>query len=387
LAKIAFPGLFDTWRAIRIREKTDDPALRDQYLKLLEEYYQQELPNVLFEDIIGRPSEEMWYYKGVLLAELWQKYGFETPTEKLLDFTWTISGGINALSTAKANKKSSIAQSLLERFKDDPQKLGDKILADLRRGITNEHVETAHLEMCKVLKLTEAIPILLERINSGEYNRPDTSHMISTYNKLGGRAKQLIPFFRKQEPFADYIYMELVRILSEDHPAEILPGMKKTLRSKVHKKEDQITAAKYLAQLGEISGFNYLIDHLASKEEPSLEIQSTFQIWKVDTGKALKKLDKVIHVIPDRSLHRDKFYRSPDRLVLEILKGLASKSEEDLQLVYLYMQRNFKKFNTDFPETAGDFIWYAEHMLEDFRKQAPAKFSTIEIKCLSAREP
>lgn len=386
LAKIATPGLFDTWRAIRVREKTDDPALRDQYIELLEGYYQQELPNALFEDIIGRPSEEIWYYKGVLLAELWQKYGFETPTEKLLDFTWIISGGINAISTAKANKKGSIAQSLLESFKDEPEKLGDKILANLRSGITNEHVETAHLEMCKVLKLSQAIPMLLERINSGEYKRPDTSHMISTYNKLGGRPEQLIPFFRQQQPFADYIYMELVRILSEDNPKEILPGMKKTLRSKTHKKEDQITAAKYLAQSGEITGFNYLIDHLASGEKPSLEIQSRFQIWQVDTGKALKKLDKVIHVIPDRSLHRDKFYRSPDRLVLEILKGLASKSEEDLQLVYLYMLKNFKKFTVDFPETASDFIWYAENMLEDFRKQAPKILSIVEIKKFAERD-
>lgn len=387
LEKIAYPGLFETWRAIRVREKTDDPALGHQYLKLLEKYYHRELPNALFEDIIGRPSDEIWYYKGVLLAELWQKYGFQTPNEKLLDFTWIISGGINAISTAKANKKGSIAQSLLESFKDEPEKLGDKILANLRSGITSEHVETAHLEMCKVLKLTQAIPMLLERINSGDYNRPDTSHMISTYNRLGGKPEQLIPFFRKQEPFADYIYMEMVRILSDDHPQEALPGIKKTLRSKTHKKEDQITAAKYLAQAGEIAGFNYLIDHLASGEKPTLEIQSRFQIWKIDTRKALNKLDKVIHVIPDRILHQDKFYRSPDRLVLEILNGLASKSEEDLQLVYLYMQKNFKKFKKDFPDTAGDFIWYAENMLEDFRKQAPAKFSTKEIKTLCEREP
>jgi hypothetical protein len=386
LEKFHTPGLFEKWRIYLLRESS--LVEKDiEFKNILEEYYKDELPGTSFENTLGRSSNEVWYYKSVLLAELWQNYLFPTTEDRLLDFTWVISGGINALSNNRANKRPSLAEALLEQFKDDPEKLGNRILFNLRNGIAHVGVETAHLELCKILKLGPAIPILLEKINQRKHARSDLSHMISIYIKLGGSPKQLIGFFGKEKPYEDYLYKELVRILIEPFPEVVIPALKKVVKSNDHGIEDRISAAQFLAQAGESSGFNFMIDHLAKQNEPALEIQSKFQIWKVDTKKALKKLDLVIHMIPDTSFHRNAFYRSPDRFIVELLNGLASKEEDDLVLVYKYLQNNFEKFKLQFPHTAGNFIWYAENAVEDFRKQNHHVLPLGEIKALIERHP
>lgn len=382
LEKFNVPGLFEKWRVYLLREKAEDVEKHTEYKNILEEFYYQELPGTLFNNTLGHPTEEIWYHKNVLLAELWQNYRYSTAEQQLLDFTWVISGGINALSTSRANKRSSIAEALLEYFADDPEKLGNQILSNLKQGIAHAGVETAHLELCKILKLSAAIPILLEKINQRTHARSDLSHMITIFTKLGGAPQHLMGFFKKEKPYEDYIYRELVRILIDPFPELVFPGLKKVIKLTNYSSEDRINAAKFLAQGGEVSGFNFLIDHLANGFEPALEIQSKFQIWKVDTKKALKKLDLVMHMISDTSFHRKKFYRSPDRLIIEILNGLASKGEQDLLLVYNHYQKSFEKFKLLFPETAGDYIWYAENAMEDFRKQSHNALKLTDIKIL-----
>ncbi|RYG38471.1 MAG: hypothetical protein EOO01_29645 [Chitinophagaceae bacterium] len=241
-------------------------------------------------------------------------------------------------------------------------------------------METAHLELCKELKLYEAVPLLLDKINSGTYRTSDTSHMVSIYNKLGGAREDLLTLFKKLIPYENYLYRELVRILIEPCPAQVLPGLQKVLKDAAQTDENKIGAATFLASAGEITGLNYLIDYLKVHKKPPTEIQSDNQIWNVDTKKALKKLGGVIYMVPDTSCHCEPFYRSPDRYILEILEKLAYKSEEDLLLVCEFYQRNAKKYHNAFPDTAKDLIWYCENAIENFRKNATYTPDIKEIK-------
>ncbi|MNL53128.1 hypothetical protein D3C87_1763510 [compost metagenome] len=99
------------------------------------------------------------------------------------------------------------------------------------------------------------------------------------------------------------------------------------------------------------------------------EIQSNYKIWKVETAWALSTLNQVFHLLLDTSFHSSKFYLSPDRFILEILKGLACKSEHDLLLVLNFMETKCKENQEKYPETANNLIWYAEIMLENFRNE------------------
>jgi hypothetical protein len=382
IEKLSIPNLFETWRAYKLKSLDYKNNPNPVYQQNLEDFYKSEIGSTEFIDTLGKQTEETWYRKSFLLAELWQTYRYPTPEDKILEFTWMVTGGINALSTNKVNKRGSIAEALLDHFSGREEVLGRQIISNLLAGITKLEVETAHLELCKVLKLYEAVPILLEKINSGRYRTSDTSHMIAIYRKLNGAPENLVSVFKKLKPYENYLYRELVRILIEPCPEEVIPGLQKVLKDSSQGEEDKIGAATFLASAGEISGLNYLIDYLKAHKKPPTEIQSDNRIWNVDTKKALKKLSGVIYMVPDKRCHCEPFYRSPDRYILEILEKLAFKGEEDLLLVCEFYRRNAKKYQKDFPDTAKDLIWYSENAIENFRKNATYTPDIREIKAL-----
>ena len=110
------------------------------------------------------------------------------------------------------------------------------------------------------------------------------------------------------------------------------------------------------------------------------ETQSDFEIWHIDTSWALMQIEKVFYLYLDEQYHDSKFYRSPDRFILELLKGMAKKSEEDLILVNNFMLEKSKKYTKKYPQTAIDLIWYTEIMIEDFRALDEGKLELVEIK-------
>ncbi|WGQ10711.1 hypothetical protein QG516_03455 [Pedobacter gandavensis] len=380
LEKLQIPGLFDTWRAKRLLEHDFKQLPSEELKQMLLNFYYQRLPETEFQDTLGKPSTDVWYPVSVLVAQIWQKFQFETSDEKILQFLWVISGGINAVTNDRINKRESIADALLGHFEEQKEKLGRQVIDNLNSGITSLNVQTSHLELCKILKLHAACPILIKLIKSGNYNSSDTYHMINIYNHLDGDLENLIPYFRKQIPFANYIYMQLVKLFIGPFPEEVIPGLTQSLSNPDLSEENKIESAKYLAHAGIWDGFEYLINSLCISGKPPYEIQSNFTIWNVDTKKALRKLNSVMHMFPDTSYHREPFYRSPDRFILEILNGLAEKTEEDLLLVYKYYYANMRKYRKEFPNSAGDLIWYAEMALEKFRERELTPPTVTDIR-------
>jgi hypothetical protein len=382
LDKLKIPGLFEKWRVKRLLDHDFKQLPSENLMQILRDYYFERLPVTQFRDTLGTQTDEEWYHTNELIAKIWQKFQFESADDQIIQFLWVIFGGINAVFTDRINKRESIADTLLEHFSTREDKLGRQIINNLNSGITSLSVQTSHLELCKLLKLHAACPILIRLINSEKYSNYDTYHMIKIYHELDGDLDELLPYFKKQTPFASYTYIQLVKLLIGSFQDIVIPGLKQSLSNPNLSKENKIECAKYMAHAQLWEGFEFLIDSLSNSAEPPYEIQSNFVVWNVDTKKALKKLDAVMHMFPDTSYHKEPFYRSPDRFILEILDGLAKKTEDDLLLVYKYYYKNMRKYRKEFPNNAEDLIWYAEMAMEKFRERELPSPTISEIRKL-----
>lgn len=372
---------FELWRAKKILGTTLSNTEEDRKLKsILEDLYNKEIQSADFTNF-HIPNKTTGYLNTEnLIIKIWKEYGFATPNQIVLQYTWMITEGLKGIESAKLNKNKSLAETILKHFEGKEELLEEKILQNFLTGIKSETVITSHLDLCEKLKISETPSIILNLIENKQLSFNSIYYALEIYKNLNGDLELLLPYFHSLQLFENYNFERLVKYLILDFPDEISPRLIKTLTSERVSEEEKMTAAKYLAQIGEKIGFSYIILTMGKTKKIPFETQSDFEIWHIDTSWALAQIEKVFYLYLDEQYHDSKFYRSPDRFILELLKGIAKKSEEDLILVNDFMLEKSKKYTNKYPQTAIDLIWYAEIMIEDFRAGDEGQLGLMEIK-------
>lgn len=355
-------------------------------LALLTGYYMDTVVEFPFTSV----NNDSDYYTKALAAQylkIWNKHGFETPDEVLLEFIRMDGEGLNFINMSEVNKRDSVALHLIDHFerkgKIDVFKL--RVLYNLELGISNHSVMGTHIELCRYLHLVPAVPFILKAIYGDLISYGNDYALIDIFAELGGDLSELLPLYEGIEDFEDYTFIHLTKILTLRFPEIVESRLTAALNSNKTEREKKREIARYLAELGNLKGFQFIIDELDPQDSSPYSIQSNWSVWKVDTAFGLKSIEPLIFTLVDDTLPKYRFHDSVDHLLLELLRGFAGKSESDLQQVVDLLTRKSVAFSTIYPLKHGQLLWHAQQMEESFRKCSTETMTISAMKVFLAR--
>lgn len=374
------------FRAFRIKTLLEhhlEKKYADELETMLRTYYLQTVSTYRFADVTN-DSPHVDKVIAQQYLKIWSKYQFETQDDVLLEFIRIDGEGLGFKRMAEVNKRESVALQLVDYFKgiNKLQQFKKKVLDNIRSGLKNNQVLGTHIELCRILDITEACNDILKIIYEVPQPFNNDYVVIDIYQELGGDLSELLPLFESINDFEDYTFIHLVKMLGENFSQETVKRLNACLNFDRSSAEKKLEAARYLAQLGEQNGFTYIINRLNPQIETPYHIQSNWVIWNVNTALGLKKLEPLIYTLVDDSLPKFRFYSSVDNLLLEILNGFAAKSEVDLVMVVDLLTRKAAEFKNQYSEKYGQLLWHAEQMTESFRKSVEITLSIPQLKAL-----
>jgi hypothetical protein len=372
---------FKVWRANKLQESQVIqyyPELVKGYLKT---YYDEEVVLFPFESL-QVDSEHNLQYQAKQLLKIWAQYEFPTDDELLLKFIRVDTEGYKALQSAEMNKRKSVIALLLKHFKGRENLLKKQVLNNLQNGLKSTAVIGTHMEFCRELRIIEArsfiLNLILGRVAQPQYG----DDFMTLYVDLGGPHADLLPVFKSLEDLDSYLFMFMVKLLGQTHGDIVIERLLECLRSETTQPERKLEAARYLAHFGNQEGFTFMLNTLKAGEQAPFDIQSKLEVWNIDTGWALVKIRPLLFIILDEATEKLRFHDSPKHILLEILNGLAAKSENDLEMVTGFMKSGVIDLASDYSKTSGHLAWLAEQMNERYREINVIPLSNREIKSL-----
>jgi hypothetical protein len=335
-------------------------------LPILEKYYLKTLQIADF-------GNEMTN-REVRLGEIFMKFKFMTPEPSLMDMIWLDFGGIRSIQDQNNNRATSISQSIIAVLDEEgKERFKTKILANLNHGIAREIVLGTHIGLCRYLLITESKNFLLGVLQSGNFHNLYLPDVADIYLELGGNKKNLLPVFSAIVDFERDLYLPLAKHLAFEFPNEVTGSLLTALKKEIDQNL-KVSIARLLSTLGRMEGFTYLINSVVEQRKAPYHIQLGYQVHNVNTTQALKEMDRVGYMMVDPAYNTyPDFGESAGSMLLEWLKGFASKSEQDLNLVVDFIHQQQEKLSEKYSSTTG-LNWLINNMFNDFRD------SSIDLK-------
>ncbi len=382
------PDSFEYFRAFEILHYNFSGDPTEESLKnIIEDYYKKQIVSANFKNaIVQKGDRYTWYRKEKILSEIFQKFEFDTPIDKLMDLVWMDTSGIAGFEHHDANKKKSICQLIIQHLSESELVLfRQRIAANLQAGIVSESILGTHVSLCKHLTIVEAREFILDAINKKKVRQWNVSSYVDVYLHLGGDRQKLVPYFKKIKEYTDYAYFNLINELSDTQPQLVKKSLLGCLRSVLVPGEIKIGAAKYLASMGVNEGFDYLVDLLVADKKAPYSIQGKFKVSNVDTLYAVEKLKNLMFILLD-PLYSDEqnFSDAGKNIFLEWLYDFAAKSENDFNKIISLLAASYNDLKNKY-SNAKDLFWHAEQIAEKFRDSDKTVRSIPEIKSILIR--
>ncbi|PWK68280.1 hypothetical protein LX99_04804 [Mucilaginibacter oryzae] len=348
---------------------------------MLKTYYDELIVHFPFSAINMESSRHLAFQAG-LLMKIWAEHQWPTDDRILLEFSRINTESYGGIHFAEINKRKSVTALLLRHFAEQPQLLKNKVLKNLAGGLRNYQVIGTQFEICRELNTTEALPYLLDAIRLKKSESHHEDDYMSLYIALGGDYAELLPLFEEITDLNDYLFLFMVKLLEPIYPEKVKTRLLSCLRSDVTDEGRKIEAAQRLAQLGNQEGFLYLINKFEAGKTAPFDVQGKVSYWNVDTRWGLTQLKPLMFLLLDDATESLRFHHSPKYLMLEILNGLAAKSEADLGLVTAFMDNCANELSAIYPKNSGHLGWHAEQMNERYRQISIEPLGNKEIRQL-----
>jgi hypothetical protein len=282
-------------------------------------------------------------------------------------------------SNNRDKQKVTLTSVVLDSLNEESlSNLKSTIVSRIKNGISNHEVLENHLETCRRLEISTAVPEILSLIIKKSLREYYYSDATRIYLDLGGSAEELLPIFKSIADFSQPYFWYLVRTLLSSHSDLVKKRLLDCLKDELGNTNIKIDAAKYLAHMGENAGFSFIMQHIRTSGSSPMTIQSGYHLHNVDTDFALREIDDLCYLILERNEKKRQFYSESGNLIIEILYGLAMKSESDLVKVDHFIMAKYRKIKKENPR-AIDLLWYAERHLEQFRQMDNTTYSLNEI--------
>jgi hypothetical protein len=345
-----------------------------EFISLLSSYYSKYIGTTDFTNAVYELHGRFYIkHRPSILADIFQRFKFETPQHILPELLWLDR------NTNRDRQKDTLSAVVIERLDSDHMAaLPQKISSRIRNRIINHEVLENHLQICHTHKFTLIVPDILQLISKKQLRQYYYADATKIYLSLGGSVEELVPIFKSISDFTEPYFWFLGDQLRNSHEKLVKEQLLNCLRD--HENANiKLDAAKRLTDMGEKSGFSFIMEKLRTERVSPITIQGGYKLYNVETDFALSEMKDMCHLILDRAedSHRQ-FYTVPGNVMLEVLYGLAMKSEADLLKVDKFLRQNFKKLKPTH-SNAIDLLWYAERHLEEYRKSDSTKHTIEQI--------
>lgn len=359
------------------------------YLQLLEAQFNKGLANHdftnTFRDVDGSTKYNVYVAQ---LAELFVKFRFEVPLEKLPDLLWLDLDGLRNFKSEDWNttrplnqQTQSIAQLVIESAgEENLDFIYEQILKHLEVGIQAKDVLGSHFAICARFNIVEAAEEMLRHIKLGTFEPYRTVDLAKAYLSVGGSKNEVLSYFESLTDYESYTFLNLIKVLIGAFPDPIRSVLKKAFTSDTIQYENKVDFARRLAQLADIDGFLFLVDEVIRLKKAPYTIQGSIDVHHIDTTEALAAIDNVVYMVIDPAFDdQSRFQESARSVIMEWLNGLASKGENDLIIVIAFLQQKIEELNVVYGEKAKFLNFYIERMLENFRSTDNVKMEPKEL--------
>lgn len=379
--------LFENFRA---EEICDYPYLDEEakrvLLPILEGYYLSTLVDADFRNSFWIENDRFsWRRKENLLGQIFEKFQFETPQDKLIDLIWLDRSGSRGMETAQINKTTTIGTLILQKLSQAGLvKFKMKLVSNIKDGIKLDSVLGTHIALCKKLGIIEARDAIFDCINRIAKNNTERIDAVTAYLDLGGNLNKIVAIYQSSDDFNEYFFYHLTAILYKTRPDVVREVGLRALESAATSAEGKIRIAQILAEVGSIDGFTYLVEQVRLFKKAPHHIQGGHRISRINTKAALKILIDVISLVVDKKYDTPRsFHDSAKSIIMEWLNTLANKSETDLNMVVSFLERAKEELAGQYSEEeVSGFNWYINRMLEDFRGSDKTNKPISEIKSI-----
>ncbi len=359
---------FNGWRGHELFHSYLKHYYPEEIQRLLQSFYQEQILCFPFAKLNTDGSRHLADLAEVLM-KIWAEYQWSTSDDTLLEFSRINLESYGGIHFAEVNKHKSVTALLIKHFADRPHLLKAKVLKNLAGGLRNFQVIGTQFEICRELKIKEALPYLLDAI---KHKKSETHHeddYMSLYIAFGGCHAELLAIFEGITKLNDYLFMFMVKLLAPVYPEKVASRLLECLRSTNAADEGKkVEAAQRLAQMGNREGFLFLINKLKAGKTAPFDIQGKIAYWNVDTRWGLDQVKPLMFLLLDEKTEALPFYHSPKYLVLEILSGFSTKSEAELILVTSFMHECANELGNAYPKNFGHLSWHAEQLTERYRQ-------------------
>jgi hypothetical protein len=354
---------------------------------IAQRFYEEGIKTARFENCITETVEangqfrERVLWKEQQLGKLYEKYGFPTPINVVMQMVWLDrETGVYGLEPSYGSEKKKLTKLILENLGDKGE-FGEFILNNIRRGINSSRVLATHIGICKNLKLYAVCPFLLELLKEGNRVALSRTAIANIYLELGGSTEQLLDIFETMTDYNARDYLEFVSKLIDHHRSEVKVSLERCFHDARVDESIKTTAAIYLGALGSEEAFKY-VAHLLVRGKLDIDrFPRTINVPAVDTRFALDELKESIPLLLQPGSGRTRFSESPGSILFDWLFKFAQKSEADLELVEQLLLEKEQEFRGIYANHRLLF-WYASRVVEGFRNSAIETRSISEIKVI-----
>ncbi|MCW3105559.1 MAG: hypothetical protein JWQ09_65, partial [Segetibacter sp.] len=340
------------------------------YLSILKGYYYKKLPEANFENCKWSESNTYYWLRiESKLGEIFQKFEFDTPEEYLIEMVWLDAGGIRVFEDNKANNKQSISELVIEKLSTESiEKLKEKILLNITKGIKLEGVLGTHLALCKYLKIREATEEILKIIQSKKYTELYLGDVVDIYLELGGDMIEVVEVVSKLKSYNEHWYLHLIKLIAPNNPNEAIKSLTKAFMHPETNEDVKIGVAKRLGDLGDLQGFKFLTELIRINKRSPYSIQGHLSIHNVDTSLGLTELEDLMYLVVDKKYDDEShFHDTAKNVLVELLYGFAGKSEADLEKVIEFCEKAVSNLKEKGYDSATHFNFFINRMVENFR--------------------
>lgn len=371
---------FENYRIWYLLHNNKDPDLL--YREIAKEYFDRNISTLCFTNCFW-DIESGWRYlrNQAHVGELFEKFAFDAPVDRLLELLWVDHGGLRGWAHENTNQRKSIAELIVEKIGNhNIDKLKDKVHANMCIGIKCKEVMGTHIALASRFKITATRDIIWEQVLSGGFSHYSIYDLIAVYLELGGDSSKVVEYLMEWSDYSSFSYWKIAESLIDVYPKMVKDSLTKAIASDTLKDDDRLTANMYLSTLGEIDSFVYLVDQLKKTNRSPYHINGKTAVHNVDTAAALELIESVTYMLVDPAYSKMSINDSPRNIVLEWLNKFAAKSEVEMLMVLEFIYNHIDLLKPRFPDHAHLLNFYANKILEDFRASDKLVLTIERIK-------
>ena len=117
-----------------------------------------------------------------------------------------------------------------------------------------------HVGLCGYLHIYEAKDLILALMIEKKIRSYNIYAATEIFFDLGGELEQLLPVLEGFDQYEDHAYYQLVLKLKEDYPDNIRRSLLQALNATETSLSTRIEFAQLLIQIGEVDGFNFIVE-------------------------------------------------------------------------------------------------------------------------------